>query len=169
MPNWNDPFIPSMEEIETGKAFVYEEALVKQLLKYYGKAAFQRQLLTGQEHLTFQAFVTQFGFPMWLASGPVKGLSAETFLELHHRPTKTGLYEAWQNAVEDMPADYAQNPKGFVFSWTGWGKFIVLHDCPSKRTSGKPQMRFWIAGESLYLEPLEDLLDDLGGPTAIAD
>lgn len=169
MPSWNDSFVPSFDEIEAARGPAYEETLVKQLLKYYGKSQYQRELLAGQDFLTFHAFMSQFGFPMWLVAKPIKDLSAETFLALRHRPTKTKLYETWQAAKEEVPADFADGRLGLVFRWTGWARFVVLHDCISRRDQGGPQLTLWVGSETLRLETLTDLLDDLGGPQAITD
>lgn len=167
MPNWDDPFVPSMEEIEVAKEEVYEAALVKQLLKYYNLLHLQRHLLSLSEELTFKGFMDQQGFPMWITPCHVKGVDSDTFLRLRGAPTKTPIYEAWAAAGEQVPEELSLTPRAIVFRWTGWTKFVALHNRQADRRSRGARLTLHIRDEVLHLESLEDLLVDLGGPTAL--
>lgn len=166
MPSWDDPFIPEYGEIVAAKEDTYENALVKELLKLTENVKLQRTLLKeGDNTLRFQDFARHVGFPMWLEHREVK-TDADSFLQLLGAPTKSPIYQTLLSVREEVPAEYAQRHAGLVFRWTGWGKFIVIHDRPSERLEGGGQFRFWIGRSrvQLVLERLEDLIVELGGP-----
>jgi len=156
---------PSWEEMAEQRQDRYEDAVVRQIAKKLHIPA--RQLAaadpTGEGQPTVEALVAATNFPVWLAArhlGKLKNLDDD----LEERITKSEIWEAYQEALMDVPDEYVESRLvALVFKWPRHGAYFVFHNF-SSGTLGR-RGRYYRIGKDkqlFFLEQLDDFLESLG-------
>jgi hypothetical protein len=159
------PGIRSWDEIVEERQDRYEEAVVRQIAKklHITPSQVAQADPTGEGQLTVEALVTATSFPVWLAPRHLGKLdSLEEGLE--KRITKTPVWSAFQDALDDLPDEYLEDRMiAVIFKWPRHGKYFVFHNMDTGVLGSRG--RYYRIGKDRklhFLEQLDDFLESLG-------
>ena len=97
------------------------------------------------------------GFPLSLSvATPRKGEQLTLLKDIMATPTKTFVYEAWQDALTEDPG--LEGQKGIVIRWHG---LCVFHDLAT-HTLGSSGFYTRVMSRYFYLESLDSVIDRAG-------
>lgn len=175
---WDDSLLPDPEQVEAMRQETYEASVVKHLLRKLDKLPCEKEIrqfydsLDGKPRLGFCGFDQVIeDFPLTLTTKKMRKITHQTLIDLHRRPTKTPIWEAFEEAKHDFPEAYEAGTLGLVFAWPDWSYHMVFHvwDSLLLRTG----CRFvWYPGRSRrphIMETLDQILVAIGVGSAPPD
>lgn len=155
-PSW-DELLGSAQQDSLGR---YESAVAAQIMALTNTRQLASEMVDEQDQLSLSRCMRRLGYFMQLVAGAPK-TPAELVMDLIRRPTKTNLYQTYQNLKADFPPDTLF---GLVFCWPNYGRFKVLHNCAPQHPTARFRIELFVSGERLWIEELSDLLVSLGLP-----
>jgi hypothetical protein len=171
MNKWTEGFLPTWEEIEADKQWTYEQVVVKYIIAKLGRPDLQKAIegaalvpAEDMQPLTFYNLMQVCNFPMWLGTKKIKALD-DLDLQLYHRYTKTDVWRAFLDVLDDVPPEFEGRPVGLVFNWPAKAKYMLLHNSARHPVRGYFQGFFAGPPQVLhYIEDLDNFILGLGPP-----
>jgi hypothetical protein len=156
--------MPTWEEIAADKQDTYETAVVRHIANKIGQpiAGIKAADPAGEGGLTMEALHECVGLPVWLAARRIEKLD-NLELDLEKRPTKTKVWQEFQDIFDDLPEEFHETQRvGLIFWWPRHGKYFILHNRSYEDAFGKWGRFLRLEGELHILEKLDFFLEALG-------
>jgi hypothetical protein len=160
----------SRDELDQISHRKWEATVVSRLLRFYEvehMAPFIKNLCrerTGKGWLLFVWFLNVYpSFPVWLGFRRVKYLHQLTMDDFLNRFSKTQVFTAYNDVVQEAPEEWleAGKPVGLVFEqFHGMGA-TILTDCERPMADEHTRLVKKFRNKEFYFEPLQDFLRSL--------